>query len=185
MGSPMPLSSHSSDTWPTRAGTAQSAVCKGLNIWRSEFHSLPTRESASLGLRFLTSAVGMATSPGTSGGVAEVPRICSQLPQPLRRAPAPAPQAGPGGRRRVLTAQVVFPHSVRLPERSAITAAAASSSTAACSRSPALLHHLPAPGARCLGRHDFGSTTSWLSSPHGLPRVPRRRCRRRKAAWDS
>lgn len=97
MGSPMPLSSHSSDTWPTRAGTAQSAVCKGLNRWRSEFHSLPTRESASLGLRFLTSAVGMATSPGTSGGVAGVPRIRSRLPQLLRRAPAPAPQAQVGG----------------------------------------------------------------------------------------
>lgn len=47
--------------------------------------------------RFLTSAVGMATSPGTSGGVAGVPRICSRLPQPLRRAPAPQARVGGGG----------------------------------------------------------------------------------------
>lgn len=92
----MPLSSHS-DTWPTRAGTAERAVCKGRNRWRSEFQSLPTQESASLGLRFLTSAVGMGTSPGTSGGVAGVPRIRSRLPQLLRRAPTPQAQVGGGG----------------------------------------------------------------------------------------
>lgn len=165
--SQMPLPCRS-DTWPARAGTAERVVCKGLNRWRLEFQSPPTRESASLGLRFQTYAVGMATSPCAMNQGGSDP--ADPLPAPAAVAPRPCP-TGPGGRRRILTAQVIFPHSVCLPECPAITAAA--SSTAACYRSPAPLHHLPAPAARCSGRHDFGSATSRLSSRRCLRVVPR------------
>lgn len=86
--------------------------------------------------------------------------------------PRPCP-IGPGGRRQILTAQVVFPHSICFAECPAVAAAAAASPTAACSWSPAPLHHLPTPATRCSGRHDFGSATSRLSARRNLRAVPR------------
>lgn len=95
------------------------------------------------------------------GGSAPGSHSCQPRPCPL----------GPGGRRQILTAQVVFPHSICFPECPAVTAAA--SPTAACSWSSAPLHHLPAPTTRCSGRHDFGSATSRLSARHNHRAVPR------------
>lgn len=67
---------------------------------------------------------------------------------------------GGGGGGPVLTSQIVFPHSVRLPECPAVPAAAASTTatatTAASPGPPSLLHHLPAALARRLGRHGSG-----------------------------
>lgn len=209
------MSGHSSQRWPSRPPlpdllvTVEGAPCRipgasaqslrhlasrGRDSWEGcvqrpaqmeigmpvSFQSLPRWASASRPVQRGRSPSLCATSRGARGPADPLPASAAAAPRPCPR--------GPGGRRRVLTAQVVLPHPVRLPERSAVnaSAAAAASSTAAGSRSPALLHHLPAPAARCLGRHDSGSATSRLSSSHGLRAVPRRRCRRRrKAAWDS
>lgn len=98
--------------------------------------------------------------PGPSGS-APGSRSCPPRPCPT----------GPGGRRRILTAQVVFQHSICLSECSAVTAAA--SPTAAWSRSPTPLHHLPAPATSRSGRHDFDSATSRFSAPNSRRAVPR------------
>lgn len=85
----MPLP-RGSNTWPSRAGSAERVVCKGLNRWRSEFPSPQTRKSASLGLRFPRIKERWRCPPFLvlSVSVARSQRICSRLPQ-LSAAPLP------------------------------------------------------------------------------------------------